>query len=120
MEIKPNINPLLESIVEDNFSFEFPIETIRTELLQMLLNQNEFDYFVSQCHRKLKMSFPMIFSTVFFNTMMIVFDTDDDIYKMPSEIYTNYVLEFIDVLENLQVTRIEKDSPDGEIMSSIK
>jgi hypothetical protein len=39
---------------------------------------------------------------------------------MTFEIYTEYLLEFIDVLENTQVTRIEKDSPDGEIMSSIK
>lgn len=120
MEIKPNINPLLESIVTDNESFDFPIESIRPELLQMLLNQEEFDYFVSQCHNKLKMSYPKIFSTVFFNTMMIVFDTDEDIYQMSFETYTEYLLEFIDVLENMQVTRIEKDSPDGEIMSSIK
>jgi len=119
MEIKPNINPLLESIVRDNESYDFPIDTIRMELLQMILNQFEFDYFLGECHKKLKMNYPTVFSTIFFNSLMLHLDGYDDVYKMSSDDYTNCILKLTEQLENTQVTRIEKNSPDGEMMSEI-
>lgn len=119
MEVKHSPNPLLESIVNDNESYDFPIEAIRKELLQLILNQFEFDYFIAECHKKLKMSYPSIFSTIFFNSLMLHLDGYDDVYKMSSDDYTNCILKLTEQLENTQVTRIEKDSPDGEMMSEI-
>ena len=118
--METNITPLLESIVTDNENYDFPIDAIRKELFQLLLHQDEFDYFVSQAHRKLKMDYPPVFALVFVNTLHLRLDTDNiDIYNVSPNIYEDIILEFTEQLERLQITRIDRDTPDGEMMSAM-
>jgi hypothetical protein len=50
----------------------------------------------------------------------LVLDTKNhDPYLLSSEEYYSKIDHFIDVLENLSITRIEKDSPDGELLSAM-
>ena len=44
--MEEQISPLLQSVVYDNPTYPFPIETIRFELLELLVNQLELQYFV--------------------------------------------------------------------------
>jgi|688.fasta_scaffold110258_7 hypothetical protein len=112
--------PLLESVVKDHETYDFPVDSIRAELLQMLLHQEEFDYFFSQCSRKLKMDYPKIFSTIFINTVNLKLGMDDiDVYELSKEDYESVILNLTESLENLQITRVEKNTPDGEMMSEM-
>jgi hypothetical protein len=110
--------PLLESVVKDNETYDFPVDSIRKELLQLLLHQEEFYYFISQCHRKLKIDYPNIFATIFINTVHLKLDTDN-VYELSKEDYESVILNLTESLENLQITRVEKNTPDGEMMSEM-
>jgi hypothetical protein len=117
MDKQTQVEPLLQAIVKDNESYFFPFYAIRLELLEMLSNQEELQYFTIQAHKKLKNKFPPIFSTVFLNTMEMILDTNNvDPYTLPYEEYYLKIEELTEVLENLVITRIPKDSPDGEMM----
>lgn len=117
MEQQSRVEPLLQAIVNDNETYDFPFYAIRLELLEMLSNQEDLQYFTIQAHKKLKKKFPPIFSTVFLNTMEMVLDTNNiDPYTLPYEHYVDKIEELTEVLETLVISRIEKDSPDGEMM----
>ncbi len=42
-----------------------------------------------------------------------------DIHTIPTEQYQNEIENFITSLENLLITRIEKDTSDGELISAM-
>ena len=118
---KTEISPLLEGIVKDNETYDFPIATIKQELLQLFLTQEEYHYFIQQSYRKLKRDHPTIFSNVFLTTLDLILDTNNtDPYTLSKEDYQSKIDTFIEVLENLKVTRIPKNTPDGELMSALQ
>jgi hypothetical protein len=114
------ITPLLQSVIQDNKTYPFPIETIRFELLELLTNQLELQYFVIQADRKLKQSHPKIFANIFLTTLQLVFEDDGEIEEMDYDLYQNRIERLTSVLENMKITRIEKDSPDGIMLSAMK
>jgi hypothetical protein len=119
--MNPTIVPLLESVVYDHPTYPFPITTIRNELLELLTNQLEFHYFVIQSNKKLKAEHPKIFSQVFLNTIALVFEGDKyEPEDLPYEVYISRIERLSSVLENMNVTRVQKDSPDGEMISAMK
>jgi hypothetical protein len=114
------ISPLLEDVVRDNPTYPFPVMTIREELLQLFINQYEFEYFMMQAFKKLKSEHHIVFANVFLTTLEQILDTlAVDPHNLPNEVYQEKIDYFISVLEVLQVTRIEKNSPDGELLSAM-
>ena len=118
---KTEISPLLQDIVKDNETYDFPIATIKNELLQLFLTQEEYHYFIQQSYRKLKRDHPVIFANVFLTTLELILDTNStDPYTLSKEEYQTKIDTFIEVLENLKVTRVPKNTPDGELMSALQ
>lgn len=112
--------PLLESIVQDNTTYKFPVETISKELTSMLLEPLEFDYFTMMSYRKLKREFGNTIAHIFLSTLEMKLRLKErDIYNLPTNEYQAEIENFISTLENLYITKIEKNSPDGEMMSAM-
>jgi hypothetical protein len=117
---KTEITSLLKDVVNDNQTYPFPILTIQSELLQMYLHQEEFEYFLGQCYHKLNKEHPRIFSQVFLTTLELILDTKTiSVHQRSTEDYQFVFDRFMNVLEQLQVTRIEKNSPDGEMLTEM-
>jgi hypothetical protein len=117
---KTEISPLLHSIVEDNPTYDFPVDSIRDELIQLYMNQLEFEYFMMQGYKKLKKQYHIVFANIFLTTLEQVMDTvGNDPHILEHDVYQSKIDYFISVLETLKVTRIEKNSPDGEILSAM-
>ena len=117
---KTEISPLLQDIVHDNPTYPFPHLTIQDELLQMYLHQEEFQYFMMQSYHKLNKEHPSIFGQVFLTTLEMILQTNTiDPYSRSIEDYQFHIDRFIGVLESLEITRVEKNSPDGEMMDAL-
>jgi hypothetical protein len=117
---RTEVTPLLENVIYDNPTYPFPIQSIREELSQLFLHQEEYHYFIQQAYRVLNRDHHSIFATIFITTLEFVLDTKtQDPYILSPEEYYSKIDHFIDVLENLSITRIEKDSPDGELLSAM-
>ena len=119
--MEQEISPLLESVVRDNPTYPFPIETIRFELLELLTNQLELQYFVIQADRKLKRDHHKIFANIFLSTILLIFEGDKgEIEDLPYDLYQNRIERLTSLLENMKVTRVEKNTPDGEMLTAMK
>jgi hypothetical protein len=117
---RTEISPLLENIVNDNPTYDFPVQSIREELVQLFMHQEEYHYFIQQSYRILNRDHHKIFADVFLTTLELVLETNNqDPYLLSSDEYHSKIDSFIEVLENLKITRIEKNSPDGELMSAM-
>ena len=117
---RTEISPLLENIVKDNPTYDFPVQSIREELVQLFMHQEEYHYFIQQCYRILSRDHHIVFANVFITTLELILDVhNQDPYLLSSEEYHLKIDTFIEVLETLSITRIEKNSPDGELMSAM-
>jgi hypothetical protein len=117
---RTEVTPLLENVIYDNPTYPFPIQSIREELSQLFLHQEEYHYFIQQAYRVLNRDHHSIFATIFITTLEFVLDTKtQDPYILSPEEYYSKIDHFIDVLENLNITRIEKNTPDGELLSAM-
>lgn len=117
---KVAISPLLESVIRDNPTYKFPIESINKELTGMFLEPLEFDYFMIQAYRRLKRDFGETMAHIFVSTLDLKMRTRErDIYKLSVQEYQADMELFLSTLENLHITRIDKKSPDGEMMTAM-
>lgn len=115
-----SIQPLFENIIHDNPTYPFPMDIIKFELLQLYLHQEEYYYFTKECVRILNLNHHEVFSIIFITQLDLILDTKTiDPYDLPQEEYERLIDEFISSLENINITRILKDSPDGEIISNL-
>jgi hypothetical protein len=121
MNKEQDIQPLLSSIVQDNPTYVFPIKTIQLELNNMYLNQEEFDYFLMMGFRKLKKQHNQIIANIFITTCELVLGLREiDIHTIPVEKYYGKIEELYETLDALQITRIDKGTPDGILMSAMQ
>lgn len=119
--MEQQITPLLESVVNDNPSYPFPIDTIRIELLELLTNQLELQYFLIQANKKLKRDHHKVFANIFLSTIQLIFEGDEgEIEDLPYDLYQSRIERLTTVLENMKITRVEKDCPDGEMLTAMK
>jgi hypothetical protein len=117
---KEAIFPLLESVVQDNYTFKFPVEIISKELTSLFLEPLEFDYFMIQSYRKLKREFGEVVAHIFLSTADLKLNLKDrDIYSLTTAEYQVEIENFLTTLENLYITKIDKKSSDGEMMSAM-
>jgi hypothetical protein len=117
---RQSLLPLLESVVRDNPTYKFPIETINKELVSLFMNPLEFDYFTIQSYRKLKREFGDTLAHIFLSTLELKLNLKDrDIYKLSTQEYQAEIENFITTMENLYITKVNKKSSDGEMMSAM-
>jgi hypothetical protein len=110
----------LEIIVEDNFTYDFPINEVRMELINLMMSQEEFIYFMQQAHKKLVNSHGKITADIFTTVVYRDFDVAN---SDPTQLdYSDFVMildSIIDKLENLKITRVPPESPDYEVLSAM-
>lgn len=112
--------PLLADVVRDNPTFKFPVEIIVKELTSMFLEPLEFDYFAIQSYRKLKREYGDTVAHIFLTTLEIKLNIKQrDIYSLTTQEYQTEMENFLSTLENLYITKIDKKSSDGEMMSAM-
>lgn len=117
---KTAISPLLQSVIRDNTTYKFPIEYINKELTSMFLEPLEFDYFMIQAFRKLKREYGETIAHIFLSTLELKMKIRErDIYKLSVSEYQSEMEKFLSTLENLYITKVDKNSPDGEMMSAM-
>lgn len=113
-----NIYSFLEMIVRDNESFPFPVNHIRKELEHLLMGSEEFQYFVREANRRINYTYGQAYSQTFIYLLDKVFSDLPKDYT--EDEYIDRVLHFIDVLENIKICRIDKNTPDGETITIMK
>ena len=112
--------PLLEDVVRDNPTYKFPIEVISKELTSMFLEPLEFDYFTIQSYRKLKSEFGETIAHIFLSTLELKLQLKErDIYSLSTQEYQSEMESFLSTLENLYITKVNKKSSDGEMMTAM-
>jgi len=112
--------PLLQSVVQDNPTYKFPIEVISKELTSMFLEPLEFDYFTIQSYRKLKREFGDTIAHIFLSTLDLKLQLKErDIYALSIQEYQAEMENLLTTLENLYITKVDKRSSDGEMMSAM-
>jgi hypothetical protein len=118
---KQEITPLLESIVLDNPTYNFPIATIQVEITNMFVHQEEFDYFLMMAYRKLKREHNQIIANIFITTCELILDLRNiDVYQLPPETFYEKIEVLYDTLNTLKITRISKETPDGVLMTAMQ
>lgn len=117
---KQAISPLLESVIQDNPTYKFPIEHISKELTNMFLEPLEYDYFMILSYKKLKREYGETIGHIFLQVAQMKMTTPDrDIYTLTEEEYQSKMDEFLSTLENIYITKVDRNSPDGEMMSAM-
>ena len=118
---RTEITPLLEGIIKDNPTYKFPVELIEKELMSMFLSQDEFEYFMMECYKKLKKESSYITANIFLTALETILDTQNtDIHILSNHDYHLKLDHFISQLEVMQITIVNKNTPDGEIISAME
>lgn len=118
MQYQQSVSGLLEDIVKDNPTYKFPIESIYKELLALFVEPQEFDYFIIMSFRKLKRDFGDVIAHVFLQTAELKLEALPlQLSNLTLEEYQSKIEGFITCLENINITRIDRNSSDGEMLS---
>lgn len=121
MNKQQDITPLLESIVSDNPTYAFPIATIQIEITNMFVHQEEFDYFLMMAFKKLKREYNLTIANIFITTCELVLNLKEtDMHTLPPDTYYDQIEGLYEVLNDLRITRIEKGTPDGELLTALQ
>lgn len=108
---------LLDDIIEDNNTFNFPYDDIKMELLSMLLHKDEMLYFVQQITKRLTSIHSKDMAKIFVGLLnKYTQDNNADLQNMTDDEYMNFVDGFIQELQDIQITIVPKNSPDGEML----
>lgn len=110
----------LEVIVNDNPTYPFPIHLIREELTALLLSQEEFLYFVQQIYKKLA-TFDKTITANVFTTLLdrSILQDNTSPEDLPYSEYAIKITTLIQSLEDIQITRIDKSSPDYDMLKEM-
>jgi hypothetical protein len=120
MERTSHLTNLLQSVVSDNFTYPFPYRFIFAELIQLILSQQEFDYFMSQIVRKLRMEYGNVVVTIFINlSEMTLKHNMEDITELPNDEYEDRIERLMQLLEVTKITRIDRNTSDGQMLSTM-
>lgn len=111
---------LLEPILQDAPSMPFPVDSIRMELINMILSQDEFRYFLERCHVKLTDTYGRIIASVFIEVVkqQTLFQ-EENIYELDYSEYVDRIDKMVELLEQIRITTISRESPDYEIVREL-
>lgn len=91
------------------------------ELTRLYLNQDDFNKIISTIYEKLYTNNSQVIAQTFIYCLQKVFPMDEHIVdSIEEQAYYEYVEELIDLLQQVKITRIEKKSADGVMMSAMK
>jgi hypothetical protein len=111
---------LLNDVVADNPTYDFPISTISVELNNMFANKDKFDEVLEFIINKLKRRHSDIVAHVFILCVERSFPFDKYVFDtIPLDEYYSSIEDLYDLLSTLKITRVDKLSPDGEMMSQM-
>jgi len=117
---KLNLNDFLTTIANDHEQFSFPISHIQKELTIMYLNKDDFEMGLMKAYHKLKRKYNEVLANIFLTTFELVFEIKETDFRCLSEIqYQDKLDSVFNTLENLVITRIDKRSPDGLMMTEM-
>jgi len=118
---RTEITPLFEGIVRDNPTYKFPVNLIENELMSMFLSQDEFEYFMMEAYKKLKKDASYVIANIFLTALETILDTaKTDVHNLSKEEYQSKLDRFISIVEDMHITIIDKNTPDGEVISALE
>lgn len=86
----------------------------------MFMEPLEYDYFMIQSYKKLKQEYGDTIGHIFLQVAQMKMTTPDrDIYTLTVQEYQSKMDDFLTTLENLYITKVDRHSPDGEMMSAM-
>ncbi len=86
----------------------------------MFLEPLEYDYFMIQAYRKLKREYGDTIAHIFLSTLeMRMGSKEKEVYGLTLQEYQERMENFLSTLERLYITKVDKRSPDGEMMSAM-
>jgi hypothetical protein len=117
---KATLYDFLEVIIKDNPTYPFPIHLVREELVALLLSQEEFLYFVKQIHSKLS-NFDGTMTANIFTTLLdrSILQDNTSPEDLPYQEYALKISDLIARLEDIQITRIDRSSPDYDMLKEM-
>lgn len=117
---KATLYDFLEVIIKDNPTYPFPIHLVREELIALLLSQEEFLYFVKQIHAKLS-NFDGTMTANIFTTLLdrSILQDNTSPEDLPYQEYALKISDLIARLEDIQITRIDRSSPDYDMLKEM-
>lgn len=116
-----SIQPFLELMIDDNETFNFPVEVIRKELLQLMISNTEFEYMIRQAFRVIKSKYGVIIANIFVNLLdYSLKDVDSNVHELDEDEYTTFIYNFIELLESVKITRVDSESPDYEVINAMQ
>lgn len=117
---KKTLEPLLVSIVSDNPTYNFPHQAISKEMIGLFLDRREFDYFMMQAYKRLKSDYGFAVAHIFLSTLELKLDLQNrDIHTITDIEYQQGIENVLTTLEQLKFTKVDKNSPDGEMLSAM-
>lgn len=110
----------LQDIANDHQQFQFPVNDIQKELTIMFLDMNDFNEGMMKAYHKLKRKYNEVLANIFLTTAEMVLRLKElDLRTLSDNEYQERIEFLIDTLSNLTITRIDKRSPDGEMLTSM-
>jgi hypothetical protein len=86
----------------------------------MYLNKDDFEMGLMKAYHKLKRKYNEVLANIFLTTFEFVFEIKETDFRCLSEIqYQDKLDSVFNTLENLVITRIDKRSPDGLMMTEM-
>ncbi len=95
----------------------FPTDSIRAELINLILSQEEFQYFIQEAYKKIKKTYGLVVGSVFLEILKKQTNYENDnIYELSYDEYVERIDNMILALEEIKITTIPKESPDYELV----
>lgn len=86
----------------------------------MYLDKEDFDNGLMKAYHKLRKKYNEVLANIFITTMEMKFHIKEtDFRNLSDEEYQNKLDEVFETLSNLVITRIEKKSSDGEMLTTM-
>lgn len=115
-----NLNDFLVIISNDHQTVNFPINEIQLELTFMYLDKDDFDNGLMKAYHKLKRKYNKTMADIFMTIANMKLQIGDiDFRNMEQSDYQEWLEDFFNSLENIKITRIEKNSPDGQMLTQM-
>jgi hypothetical protein len=114
------LNDFLKKIAKDHSQYSFPINEIQKELTLMYLDPSDFNDGMMFAYRKLKRKYNEVLANVFLTTVEMVLNLKELDFKAMSIIEYREKMDYlIDTLTSVVITRIDKKSPDGQMLTTM-
>lgn len=118
--VQLTLNDFLQKIANDHQQYTFPINDIQKELTIMYLEPDDFNEGLMKAYHKLKRKYNEVLANIFLTTVEMILNLKETNIRAYSIIeYQEKMDLLIDTLTSVTITRVNKRSPDGEMLTSM-